>query len=169
MRLYERQNCPQSDLYGSTQVESPICRVRSHICTQYRLGVRFARACHLALVELRNGREVKPVTKFLSFQNFGNFYISFFFFFLFLSKVQKVKYPPHLWSNHRNFLSETSNGNSLQVLKKINFDPTTWRTSRTTSRWRSTQKVRATQSFIKDKMTGRVDILWHIFEKLQKS
>jgi hypothetical protein len=29
-------------LYGSTQVESPIC-------TQYRLGVRFVRACHLAL------------------------------------------------------------------------------------------------------------------------
>ena len=34
---------------GSTQVESPICRARSQICTQYRLGVRFVRACHLAL------------------------------------------------------------------------------------------------------------------------
>ena len=43
IRLYERQNCPESDLYGSTQVESPIC-------TQYRLGVRFVRACHLALI-----------------------------------------------------------------------------------------------------------------------
>ena len=30
------------------------------------------------------------------------------------------------------------------------------------------QKVRATQNFIKDKMTGRVDILWHIFEKIAK-
>ena len=50
IRLYERQNCPESDLYGSTQVESPICRARSQICTQYRLGVRFVRACHLALV-----------------------------------------------------------------------------------------------------------------------
>ena len=26
-------------------------------------------------------------------------------------------------------------------------------------------KVRATKNFIKDKITGRVDILWHIFEK----
>ena len=39
-----------------------------------------------------------------------------------------------------------------------------WRTSRTTSRWRSTQKVQATQNFIKDEMTGRVDIYWRIFE-----
>ena len=31
------------------------------------------------------------------------------------------------------------------------FDPTIWRTSRTTSRWRSTQKVWATQNFIKNK------------------
>ena len=49
IRLYERQNCPESDLYGSTQVESPICRARSQICTQYRLGVRFILAFHLAL------------------------------------------------------------------------------------------------------------------------
>ena len=48
--LYERQNCPEPDLYGSTQVESPICRARSQICTQYMLRVRFFRACHLALV-----------------------------------------------------------------------------------------------------------------------
>ena len=48
--LYERQNCLESDLYGSNQVESPICRARSQICTQYMLGVRFVRACHLALV-----------------------------------------------------------------------------------------------------------------------
>ena len=94
--------------------------------------------------------------------------MKFFFFFCFFSKVQKVKYLPHLWSNPRDFFSEPSNGNSLQVLKKRNFDPTTWRTSRTTSRWRLTQKVRATQNFIKDKMTGRVDILWCIFEKIAK-
>ena len=30
-------------------------------------------------------------------------------------KIQKVKYLPHLLSNHRNFLSE-SYGKSLQVL-----------------------------------------------------
>ena len=36
---------------GSTQVESPICGARSQICTQYMLGVRFVRACHLALLE----------------------------------------------------------------------------------------------------------------------
>ena len=47
--MYERQNCPESDLYGSTQVESPNCRARSQICTKYMLGVRFVRACHLAL------------------------------------------------------------------------------------------------------------------------
>jgi hypothetical protein len=50
-------------------------------------------------------------------------------------------------------------------LKKRNFDPTTWRT---TSMWCSTQKVRATQNFIKDKMNGRVDILWRIYEKIAK-
>ena len=50
--MYERQNCPESDLYGSTQVESPICQARSQICSQYRLGVRFVRACHLALLLL---------------------------------------------------------------------------------------------------------------------
>ena len=44
----------------------------------------------------------------------------------------------------------------------------TWRTSRTTSMWRSTQKVRATQNFIKDKMTGRVNKLWRIFLKIAK-
>ena len=38
-------------MYGSTPVESLICRPRSQICTQYRLGVRFVRACHLALVQ----------------------------------------------------------------------------------------------------------------------
>ena len=32
----------------------------------------------------------------------------------------------------------------------------------------STQKVLATQNFIKDKMTGRVDILWPIFKKIAK-
>ena len=44
IRLYEL------DLYGSTQVESPIC-------TQYRLGVRFVRACHSlrALLIRRSG------------------------------------------------------------------------------------------------------------------
>ena len=47
-------------------------------------------------------------------------------------------------------------------------DPTTWRTSKTTSRLRSTQKVRATQNFINDKMTERVDILWRIFVKNAK-
>ena len=30
------------------------------------------------------------------------------------------------------------------------------------------QKARATQNFIKDKITGRVDILWRIFEKIAK-
>ena len=33
---------------------------------------------------------------------------------------KKVKYLPHLLSNHRNFFSESSYGKYLQVLKKIN-------------------------------------------------
>ena len=45
---------------------------------------------------------------------------------------------------------------------------TTWRTSRTTSRWSSTPKSRATQNFVKDKITGRVNIFWRIFRKFQK-
>ena len=49
-KLYERQNCPESDVYNSTQAEGPILRARSQICTQYMLGVRFDRACHLALL-----------------------------------------------------------------------------------------------------------------------
>ena len=38
----------------------------------------------------------------------------------------------------------------------------------TSSKWSSTKKVRATQNFIKIKMNGRVNILWHIFEKSAK-
>ena len=52
--------------------------------------------------------------------------------------------------------------------KKRNFDPTTWRTLRTTSKWRSTQKIRATEHFIKDEITRRVDILWRISKKIAK-
>ena len=44
------------------------------------------------------------------------------------------------------------------------FDPTSLRTSRTTSRGRSTKKVWATQNFMKYEMTGRVDIYKCIFE-----
>ena len=33
--LYERQNCLESDLYGSTQVESHICRAMSDMYTVY--------------------------------------------------------------------------------------------------------------------------------------
>ena len=40
----------ESGLCGLTHVESPICRARSQICTQYMVGVRFIRARHLALV-----------------------------------------------------------------------------------------------------------------------
>ena len=48
-------------MYGLTQVESPICWARSQICTQYRLGVRFVRACHLALHPLPPHKK-KPST-----------------------------------------------------------------------------------------------------------
>ena len=64
-------------------------------------------------------------------------------------KIQKVKYLPHLLSNHRNFLSESYISTSF-----VNV--------------RSTQKVRATQNVIKDKMTGRVNILWRILAKIAK-
>ena len=39
----------ESDLSGSTQIESPICPARSQICPQYMLGAGFVHACHLAL------------------------------------------------------------------------------------------------------------------------
>ena len=58
--------------------------------------------------------------------------------------------------------------NNYKFCKKRNVDPTTLRTSRTTSRWLSTQKVWATQNFKKEKMTGRVDILRRIFDKNEK-
>ena len=45
---------------------------------------------------------------------------------------------------------------------------TTRRTSRTSSCWISSIKIRATQIFIKDEITGRVDILQCIFEKIVK-
>ena len=48
--LYERQSCPESDLQGWTQVESPICRARSRICPQYMFEVRFVLARRLALL-----------------------------------------------------------------------------------------------------------------------
>ena len=66
------------------------------------------------------------IISFLSFQN-KNFrkllYSVFLFFFLFFSKVKKIKYLPHLWSNHRNFLSESSNGKSLQILIQPSGEP----------------------------------------------
>ena len=49
----------------------------------------------------------------------------------------------HLKSNNLNLFSESFYGKYLQVL--YIFYLTTWRTSRTTSRWSSTQKVRATK------------------------
>ena len=69
---------------------------------------------------------------------------------------------------HRQISSSVQNCEWHRFRKKGNLlyfwcDPTTWRTSKTTSRLRSTQKVRATQNFINDKMTERVDILWLLF------
>ena len=49
----------------------------------------------------------------------------------------------------------------LQVFKITNFNPTNRRTS-ITSIWSSTQKNCATQNFIEDKLTGRVDLLFLI-------
>ena len=49
---------------------------------------------------------------FLSFQNLKFWKLLYFVFF---SKVQKVKYLPHLLSNRRNFFSESSYGKYLQV------------------------------------------------------
>ena len=46
------------------------------------------------------------------------------------------------------FFSESFFGNYLKVLKKINFYPTTRSTSRTSSRWSSINKNRATQNLI---------------------
>ena len=55
------------------------------------------------------------------------------------------------------FIRESSYGNYLEFCY---LNPTTRIYSRTSSRWSSSKK-----SFIKDKMIGRVDILWRNFEK----
>ena len=81
------------------------------------------------------------------------------------SKDQKVKYLSHLIINNP-FFSESSYIICLLVLLKANFYPTPRRTFRTSSRWSSTKINK--QNFIKDKMSGRVDILWRIFEKIAK-
>ena len=62
-------------------------------------------------------------------------------------------------------MKQSSNGNSLQVLKReILIQPP----GEPRSRWRSTQKVRATQNFIKDKMTGRSIYYGAFLKQLQK-
>ena len=93
---------------------------------------------------------------------------SIFRFLFFSSKVQKVKYLPYFFVF--SFFSESSYGKYLQVLWKRNFNPTTWRTSRTTSRWCWTQKVWATQSFIKKQndRKGRYTLV-HFSEKCKKA
>ena len=87
---------------------------------------------------------------------------SFFFFFFPSLKAWKVKYLRRLWSNHQWILLWYL---STSLVKIRNFNPTTGRTSRIFSRWSSTKKVRAKQNFIKDKITGMVNIFWRIFEE----
>ena len=105
------------------------------------------------------------------FQNIsiGNFKTSwsffFFFFFLFFPKCKKSNISVIHKAIILIFLVNLPMANIYKLCKN-KFDPTTWRISRTTSRWRSTQKVWAIQNFIKkNKMTGRVDILRRIWSK----
>ena len=45
-----KDNCDRKSAEKNVEVESPICRARSQICTQYMLGVIYVLACHLALM-----------------------------------------------------------------------------------------------------------------------
>ena len=84
----------------------------------------------------------------------------FSFFFSFFSKDHKVKYLPHFCSNHHNFfqwffLCEVRYVKYVCIYKfckKEIFDLTTWRTSRTTSRWSLNQKDWAKTNFINTKL-----------------
>ena len=82
------------------------------------------------------------------FQNIsiGNFQTSWSSCFFVFFSSKKVKYLPHLYSNHHDFEVSLP---LVNIYKFVKFDPTTWRTLRTISRLCSTQKVWATQNFIK--------------------
>ena len=86
-----------------------------------------------------------------------------FFFSSFFSKVQKVKYL-HIYKAMIVKISV-----NLSMVNIYNFDPTTWRTSRTTSRWWWTQKVRATQNFIKRRNNWKDQYnMGHFWKKCNK-
>ena len=117
---------------------------------------------------------------FLSFQiedfetSITSFLLSPFSSLLLLSfsKGQKVKYLPAIYKVIILFFSVNLPLVIIYIFFlffKFFFNPTTWRTSRISSVWRSTKKVQATQNFIKDKITKRVDILWRIFERDKKA
>ena len=55
--LYERHHFKLYILSGSTQVESTVCPAQCKICPQYRLGVRFVHARHLALEVVNKSTE----------------------------------------------------------------------------------------------------------------
>ena len=90
------------------------------------------------------------------------------FLFSFFPKFKKLNISLIYWAIIVIFSVSLPMVNLNKFFLKRNFDTTTWRTSRTTSRWRSTKKVRATQNFIKDKMTGRVDILANFWNNCKK-
>ena len=68
----------------------------------------------------------------------------------------------------KNFVAQENKSQTEDNISQAEPFPNSPREIRTTSRRRSTQKVRATKNFIKDEMTCRVDILWRIFGKIAK-
>ena len=102
-----------------------------------------------------------PFLFFLFFpkiKNFQNFYISFFF--VFFPKFKKLNIS--LIYKAIIIIFSVS-------LPMVNFNPTTLRTLRTTSRWRSTQKVWASQNSIKKQNDQKGQYtLAHFWEKLKK-
>ena len=77
------------------------------------------------------------------------------------------RYLRRLWSNHPYFFYWIFLWYLSTSFVKKNFNSTTRKTSRTSSRSNSIKTVPATQNFTKDKMTGsrRVDILCCFFAK----
>ena len=102
-----------------------------------------------------------PNRRFLNFYNSFFITICFFFFFQSSKNISAI--------NEAIILIFAVNLPMAFIYKFCNFNPTTRRTSRTSSRWSSTKKVRAKQNFIKDNIAGRmILILWRIIKKSAK-
>ena len=80
------------------------------------MAVKFPSYVSSLLIRYIIDEKFKPFFKFPKLKFFETSIFRFYFIFSFFSKFQKVKYPPHLRSNHLIFFSESFNGKSQQIL-----------------------------------------------------